>query len=186
MHNPKPKSKSTACKGSRAFDRAIDADRAWFRDNVTKTRRRRNVNGRELPRHLRGLGIVAVVIELASPTHFIRTFMDREGRPVAGGIDEFDAPVVPGAPSHPIWFTPGGRPAIDRADTTDCDRGYFEKNPDAVEYVRDAQPAELQAAQEQTPHERLLRGRVRVRQLAPNVRMRELVSVEVTRKDDER
>jgi hypothetical protein len=42
-----------AIRGSRAFNAAIKRGCAWFRSNPAKTRVRRKVTGRELPRHLR-------------------------------------------------------------------------------------------------------------------------------------
>jgi hypothetical protein len=127
------------------------------------------VGGNELPRHLRGLGIVEVVIERAAPHRFIRTLLNREGQPVATGIDELNSAIVPGAPRHAINVSHRGPVVVDRADTTSVDREYFEKNPDSTEYERDALPVEL-ASSPGRPRS----GRVLVRQIVPGFRIREL------------
>jgi hypothetical protein len=68
---------------------------------------------------------------------------------------------------------PGGAVIVDRADVTSPDREYFEKNHDSTEYERGALPVEL-AQVESFSGFRPRSGRVRVRQLAPGVRIREL------------
>jgi hypothetical protein len=161
-------------KASRAFDAAIKRDRAWFKLNPAKTRLRRKVTGQELPRHLRGLGIAEVVVERAAPKRFIRTFFDHSGRPVVAGIDDFKDKVVPGAPEHTINVIPDGLVVVDRADVTAADREYFEQNPDSTEYERDALPVELEQSRSSLGVQPRS-GRVRVRQLAPSVRVRELL-----------
>jgi hypothetical protein len=156
-----------------AFEAAIKRDCAWFKSNPIKTRLRRKVRSRELPRHLRRIGITEVVIERAAPCRFVRTFFDHAGRTVATGIDELNKEVVPSAPRHTINVPQYGPVSVDRADSTSADREYFEKNPDIGEYERDALPVEL-AQVEFSSGLRPLRGRVQVRQLAPEVRIREL------------
>ena len=162
------------CKASLTFKEAIQGDCEWFQSNPLKTRLRRKVTGQELPRQLRGLGIEEVVIERAGPACFVRTFFSRHGRAVASGIDELDNEVVPGAPGHTIGVIPGGQAAVDRADVTSADREYFQQNPDSSEYERDALPVELDQARCSLEF-RPQRGRVRVRQLAKGVRVRELL-----------
>jgi hypothetical protein len=161
-------------KTSRAFDAAIKRDCAWFQSNPAKTWLRRKVTSRELPRHLRRLGITDVIIERAGPAHFVRTFLDANGRTVASGIDEYKDQVVPGAPGHTITVTPGPLVNVDRADVTSADREYFERNPNHDEYERDALPVELDQARSSRGF-RPPSGRIRVRQLAPGVRVRELL-----------
>jgi hypothetical protein len=160
-------------KASRAFEAAIKRDCEWFQSNPLKTRLRRQVTGRELPRHLVGLGIAEVVVERAAPDRFIRTFFDHAGRPVATGIDELKNEVVPGAPRHTINVPHRGPLVVDRADTTSADREYFEKNPDSAEYERDALPVELNQARLPSGY-RSTSGQVRVLQLAPGFRIRQL------------
>jgi hypothetical protein len=161
-------------KASRAFEAAIKHDCTCFQSNPSKTRLRRKVTGHELPRHLRGLGIAEVVIERAGPNRFTRTFFDHAGLPVAAGIDELKDEVVPGAPAHTVNVLSGGQVVVDRADATSVDREYFEQNPDSAEYERNALPVELDQAQSSLGF-RPRSGRVRVRQLAPGVRVRELL-----------
>jgi hypothetical protein len=146
----------------------------WFQSNPLKTRLRRNEAGNELPRDLRGLGIVEVLIERAGSKRFIRTFFDHTGRPVAAALDHFKHTVVQGAPEHTIHGIPGGPVAVDRADTTSIDREYFEQNPDSNEYERDALPIELEQAQASLGF-RPRSGRVRVTQLVPGFRVTELL-----------
>jgi hypothetical protein len=93
---------------------------------------------------------------------------------MASGIDEFKDEVVPGAPGHTIGVIPGGQAVVDRADVTSADREHFEQNPDSSEYERDALPVELDQVQ-CSPEFRPRSGRVRVRQLAKGVRVRELL-----------
>jgi len=69
---------------------------------------------------------------------------------------------------------PGGRAVDDRADLTSADREHSEQNPSSVEYERDALPVELDQAGSSLG----LRSRseqLRVRQLTPGVRVRELL-----------
>ena len=102
-------------KASRAFDAEIKRDCAWFRSNPAKTRLRRKVTGQELPRHLRRLGIVEVVIERAGPAKFVRTFFARDGWALASGIDELEDEAVPGAPGSSPKFGPrSGRVRVRR------------------------------------------------------------------------
>jgi hypothetical protein len=161
-------------KASRAFEAVIKRDCVWFQSNQSKTRLCRRVTSRELPRHLRGLGIAEVVVERAGPNRFIRTFFDHAGRPVAAGIDELKDEVVPGAPEHTVSVIPGGPVVVDRADVTSADREYFEQNPDSAEYERNVLPVELDQARS-SPGFRPRSGRLRVRQLAPGIRVRELL-----------
>jgi hypothetical protein len=135
---------------------------------------RRKVTGQELARNLRGLGITEVVIERACPDRFIRTFYDYAGRPVAAGIDFLNERVVPNAPNHTISQIPSGEVIVDRADVTSPDREYFEQNPDSAEYERDALPVELNQALS-PPGFKPRNGRVRVQQLTPGFRIRELL-----------
>jgi hypothetical protein len=160
-------------KASRAFEAAIKRDCEWFQSNQAKTRLRRKVRSRELPRHLRGLGITAVAIERAGPDRFVRTFFDHAGNPIAAGVDYLNDKVVPSAPGYTINVVPGGEVVVDRADVTSPDREYFEKNHESAEYERGALPVEL-AQVESSSGSRPRSGRVRVRQLAPGVRIREL------------
>ena len=134
------------------------------------------MTGRELPRNLRGLGIAEVVIERAGPARLVRTFFSRDGRAVAGGIDELKDEAVPGAPAHTINVIPGGQVIVDRADVTSADREYFKQHPDSIEYERDALPVELEQAQPSLGFT-ARSERVRVRQLAPGVRVRELLRI---------
>jgi hypothetical protein len=161
-------------KASRAFDAEIKRDCAWFRSNPAKTRLRRKVTGQELPRHLRRLGIVEVVIERAGPAKFVRTFFARDGWALASGIDELEDEAVPGAPGHTISVIPGGQAVVDRADVTSADREYFEQNPDSDEYEREALPIELDQAGS-SPKFGPRSGRVRVRRLAKGLRVRQLL-----------
>jgi hypothetical protein len=161
-------------KASGAFDAAIKCDCAWFQSNPAKIRLRRKVTTRELPRSLRRLGIAEVVIERAGPAHFVRTFLNANGRTVASGFDQYMDQVVPGAPGHTITVSPGPLANVDRADVTSADREYFERNPKSTEYERDALPVELEQSRSSLGV-RPRRGRVRVRQLAPGVRVRELL-----------
>jgi hypothetical protein len=57
---------------------------------------------------------------------------------------------------------------------TSADREYFQQNPDSSEYERDTLPIELDQAR-CFPELRPQRGRVRVRQIAKGVRVRELL-----------
>src|SRR5258708_7849235 len=91
-----------------AAEAAIERDKTWFRDNPDKARRRRRVRWRELPASLRDLDIAEVVIERAGPRHFIRTFLDPRGRPVASGGDIYHTPVVPEAPEGTISMSQRG------------------------------------------------------------------------------
>jgi hypothetical protein len=162
----------TPHKASRAFEAAIKRDCAWFQSNPVKTRLRRKVTGRELMRHQRGLGITEVVIERAGPARFVRTFFNNAGRPVFASIDLLKNTVVRGAPDHTIVLS-DRTISVDRADVTAADREYFERNPDCAEYERDALPVELEEARSPSgfgPRS----GRVRVVQLAPGFRIREL------------
>ena len=161
-------------KAFRAFEAAIKRDCVWFQSNPAKTRLRRKVTGRELLRHLRGLGIAEVVIERAGPAHFVRTFLNANGRTVASGFDQYQDQVVPGAPGHTINVIPSGQVVVDRADVTSADREYFEQNTDKDEYERDALRIELDQARS-PPGSRPRSGRVRVQQLGPGVRVRELL-----------
>jgi hypothetical protein len=163
-------------KASRAFEAAIKRDCAWFQSNPARTRLRRKVTGRELPRSLRRLGIAEVVIERAGPAHFVRTFLNANGRTVASGFDQYMDQIVPGAPGHTITFSPGPLANVDRADVTSADREYFEWNPESTEYERDALPVELEQAQVTLGYKPPRSGWVRVQQLAPGVRVRELVA----------
>jgi hypothetical protein len=163
-----------AIRGSRAFNAAIKRDCAWFQSNPAKTRLRRKVTGQELPPHLRGRGIVKVEIERAGPDRFVRTFFDHSGCPVAGGFDQYHDEVVPNAPGHTITAIAGGPAVVDRADVTLADREYFERNPESTEYERDALPVELEQAQVRLGY-KPRSGWVRVRQLAPGVRVRDLL-----------
>jgi hypothetical protein len=158
-------------KASRAFEEALKRDCAWFQSNPTKTRLRRKVARQELPRQFRRLGIAEVVIERAGPDRFVRTFFDHAGRLVLGSMDLLKNTVVSGAPDHTITLSDRGV-SVDRADVTSADREYFERNPESTEYERDALPVELEQARLGfTPRV----GRVLVRQLAPGVRVRELL-----------
>jgi hypothetical protein len=166
-------------KASRAFVAAIRRDCDWFRSNPIKTRLRRKVTGDELPRGLRGLGIVEVVIERAGPQQFARTFFDHAGRAVASGIESMKDAIVPDAPGHTIVITPGGQADVDRADVASIDREYFEQNPRSTEYERDASAVELEQARSSSGY-RLLSARIRVVQIAPGVRVRELTGIGIT------
>jgi hypothetical protein len=160
-------------KASRAFEEAIKRDCAWFQSNPAKTMLRRKVAGPELPRQLRGLGIAEVVIERAGPDRLVRTFFDQAGRAALGSMDLLKDTVVPGAQDHTIILSDRAV-SVDRANVTSADREYFERNPESTEYERDALPSELEQAQSSlgfTPRG----GRVLVRQLAPGVRVRELL-----------
>jgi hypothetical protein len=129
--------------------------------------------GQRVAAALARTGIVDVVIERAAPHRFIRTFLNREGQPVATGIDELNSAVVPGAPRHAINVPHCGPVVVARADTTSIDREYFEKNTDSAEYERDALPVELNQARLPAGF-RPTSGRARVFQLAPGFRIREL------------
>jgi hypothetical protein len=161
-------------KASRAFDATIKRDCAWFQSNPAKTRLRRKVTGQELPRNLRGLGIAEVVIERAGPAHFVRTFLNANGRTVASGFDLYKDQVVPGAPDHTINLNPWGLAVVDRVNATSADREYSRQNPDILEYERDALPVELDEVQSSLGF-RPRSGRVRVLQLAPGIQVRELL-----------
>jgi hypothetical protein len=104
----------------------------------------------------------------------VRTFLDANGRTVASGFDQYKDQVVPNVLGHTITVTPGSSAIVDRADTTAMDREYFRHHPDHSAYERDALPVELEQARF-SPDFRPKSGRVRVRQLAPGVRVRELV-----------
>jgi hypothetical protein len=96
-------------------------------------------------------------------------------------------PQTPLRPDLSKWQPAPGDPGIipggirDRAlravlesHVTSADREYFERNPESTEYERDALPVELEQAWSSlgfTPRG----GRVLVRQLAPGVRVRELL-----------
>src|SRR5258708_12951814 len=52
-----------------AAEAAIERDKAWFRDNPDKPRRRRRVRWRDLPASLRDLDIPEALIAPAPPPH---------------------------------------------------------------------------------------------------------------------
>ena len=89
-------------KASRQAEAAFASDNAWFRDNPERSRLRRKIKPGELPRTLRKMGVAEVLIERASPSSFVRTFFDEQGRPVAAGFAPYDEEIVPGATARVI------------------------------------------------------------------------------------
>ncbi len=126
-----------------AAEAAIERDKAWFRDNPDKARRRRRVRWRELPASLRDLDIAEVVIERAGPRHFIRTFLDPRGRPVASGGDIYHTPVVPEAPEGTISMSQRGECFVGKTGYSAADREYFARHPDGTSYTRPITPEEM-------------------------------------------
>jgi hypothetical protein len=125
----------------------------------------------ELPRHLRGLGIIEVVIERASPSVLVRSFISATGRVVASGLDAFNDAVVPNAPGRTINVDRNGRATVDYADITASDREYFAKHPDQTEFWRSPLASELEAVD---PAPSGFLWLTRVSRLTSNARHREL------------
>ena len=76
-------------KASRQAEAAFASDNAWFRNNPEKARLRRKVKTGELPRRLRNMGATDVLIGRAGPSTFVRTWFDKQGRPVIGSFDSY-------------------------------------------------------------------------------------------------
>jgi hypothetical protein len=165
-----------AHKASRAFEAAIKRDCEWFQSNPGKTRLRRKVGSRELPRHLRGLGITEVVIERAGPAKFVRTFFNAQGRPVFGGYDLYDHQIVSSAPDHPITIRHDGKTVqeifVNRTDVALSDRERLKQHPGESEFKRLSTEDEIRP--NLAPGTDITRfvGVTTVRQLAPGVRER--------------
>src|SRR5262249_20686608 len=162
---------SSRSKASRAFERAVEHDRAWFRANPSQTRYRRRIRCGELPRHLRGLGIIEVVIERASPSVLVRSFIAAAGRVVASGLDDFNDAVAPNAPGRTINIDWNNHATVDYADITASDREYFAKHPDETEFWRSPLASELEAVE---PAPSGFLWLTRVSRLTSNARQREL------------
>ena len=81
------------------------------------------------------------------------------------------------AEAYPITVDGRGHMRTDRTAADSIDRGFFRQHPEVFERERDGTPAELRTIQEQLPHARVLGGRVLVRQVAPGVLLRALISV---------
>jgi hypothetical protein len=125
-----------------AGEAAIERDKAWFRANPEKTRRRRRVRRCELPPSLRTLDIAEVRIERAGPRHFTRTFFDRHGQPVASGMDMYDEPVVPDVPERTISVSQRGECVVNKTSFSAADRDWFEQHPGEASYTRPITPEE--------------------------------------------
>jgi hypothetical protein len=76
-------------KASREAQAAFASDNAWFRDNPERSRLRRKIKPGELPRRLRNMGAAEVLIERAGPFTFVRTWFDKQGRPVVRSFDSY-------------------------------------------------------------------------------------------------
>jgi hypothetical protein len=163
-------------KASRAFDAAIKRDREWFQSNPSKIKLRRKVTGQELPRHLRRLGIVEVVIERAGPATFVRTFLDGQGRPVLSGYDVYDHQIVPSAPTYPITIRHNAKAVqkvlVNRTDVAMTDGEWFKQHPGESEFKRLSTEDEMR--HDLAPGSDITRfaGVTTVRQVAPGVRER--------------
>jgi hypothetical protein len=163
-------------KASRAFDAAIKRDCEWFQSNRAKTKLRRKVTSRELPRHLRGLGITEVVIERAGPAKFVRTFFNAQGRPVFGGYDLYDHQIVSSAPDHPITIRHDGKTVqeifVNRTDVALSDRERLKQQPGESEFKRLSTEDEIRPNLAPSTDITRFVGVTTVRELAPGVRER--------------
>jgi hypothetical protein len=116
-------------KASRCAQAAFASDNAWFRDNPERSRLRRKIKPGELPRRLRKLGIAEVLIERASPSTFVRTWLDVNGRPILSGADFYNEEIVPGAVARAISIRQDGLCISDNADISAIDREWFRAHP---------------------------------------------------------
>ena len=78
-------------KASRWAQAAFASDNAWFRDNRERFRLRRKIKPGELPRRLRKRGVAEVLIKRASPSTFVRTWLDVNGRTMGSGASNVRA-----------------------------------------------------------------------------------------------
>jgi hypothetical protein len=164
-------------KATKAFARAIERDNAWFRDHPSVRVRRRDIDGAELPRRMRGRGIKSVIIERAGPSTFIRTFLDAQGQPIFSGIDMYEDQVVPSAPSHPVSIKPSddGKTvsgiSVNRDAALALDLHHFESTPNGTQYQRPASRLEVREALHPPPNANIADwgGTVTVSQVAPGV-----------------
>jgi hypothetical protein len=157
-------------KASAAFKAAEANDLAWFNSHPDKTRRQRRVYRTELPRQLRGHGVVSVLIERAGNAQFVRTFLDAKGVAVASGFD-----FTTGAQSDggTIAVSSIGRCSVVRTDYATKDREYFRQHPEATAYRRPITPEEIIQVDCPPGHE-VTGGTVLVTKLNDGMRTRQI------------
>jgi hypothetical protein len=166
-------------KASRNAQAAFASDNAWFRNNPEKARLRREIMPGELPRRLRNMGITEVLIERAGPSQFVRTWLDKRGRPVASSFDSYDEEIVPGATPGAISIRQDGFCFVDNAGVSAIDREWFRMHPGEQLYTRPMLPAEIVTVS--TPAGTRCRGgTVRVTRLDDTRRCREIVEMRIT------
>jgi hypothetical protein len=165
-------------KTSRKAEVAFASDNAWFRNNPKRARLQRQIMPGELPRKLRNMGIIEVLIERAGSSRFARTWLDKQGRPVGSGFDFYEDEIVAGATEGAISIRQDGFCFPDSAGVCAIDRDWFHAHPDESSYTRPMLPAEIVTVS--VPSGTQCRGgTVRVTRLDDRRRYREVVEMHI-------
>jgi hypothetical protein len=165
-------------KASRQARAAFASDNAWFRDNPERSRLRRKIKPGELPRRLRKRGVAEVLIERASPSTFVRTWLDVNGRTIGSGADFYNEEIVPGAVARAISVRQDGLCMADHADIGAIDREWFRAHPGEQSYTRPMLPSEIVTVST-PPGTQCCGGMVRVTRWDELLRCREVVEMRI-------